>query len=393
MNPNPNAVQLVASGGERVGRGWIENKGMDVTMKITAGATAILAALISFFVTAQAVSALLWRVGLEAHDLSVRVKPAIEDKNTDVLFIGTSHMTFGADPVTFDSVMAEKGHPTRSYNIAYEGESIVEMQSVLERFFDAHPCCVKYVVMEVDFSAFGSIHSPRSIRAISFFDVVNAARFLRYYDNKVFQSTPILTPSEYRRNILTALAIHYTNAGLASVWLGSDAAIGREHRYDAEAFRRGVVFYDNTLKFSDETARNNYIRDIDGLANANSEVGLNVVTDYQVHLVLAVAALVRSRGAEPVLIRMPYVGYAALGIGLLNKLHAWCRDAAPLLMDFGNPNSYEWLYDAEYRFDTNHLNTKGAIRFTNLLANQMVAAMEEGSLPMTSRPICTGPSS
>ena len=123
------------------------------------------------------------------------------------------------NPLVFDVELSRRGHFSRSYNLANDGQSVIETQYSLERLFDAAPCCVKLVVAEIDFATFGPLGVPQSYRSRSFFTAVNAIRYLRYYNNASFQPGPEYSTAEYVRRILTGTALHYTNAGIFKFWI------------------------------------------------------------------------------------------------------------------------------------------------------------------------------
>ena len=338
--------------------------------------------LISLAVTAHVASMLLWSSSLQRHVLWAKVRPVVAESGADFLFIGTSRVELGVNPLVFDQEMNLHGLATRSYNMASAGESIVEIRSVLDRFFSDRPCCVKYVAMEADLAAFGLVHAPSSIRAIDFFDLQNAIDFFKYYLNIQFQSDPVLSTAQYTENILEAALLHYSNLGLANFLIDADRYTMYDDLYDADNRLRGFRTYDTSLtdEFAhDAGARARYLEALSYMDPKidDSLVNQDLVSDYQIHLVSEMASLVRSHHANLILLRLPQVAYWNLSEAFINKLRSSCN-ALPPILDFGYPPENPILFDAANRFDEDHLNQRGATIFSKLLADRVAAVVAGG---------------
>ena len=81
------------------------------------------------------------------------------------------------------------------------------------KLFDEKPCCIKYVFVEPDYASLLIIRQPDTLRAISFFNVTNAYRAVRFVE------FPDKAPLEYTwlqclSNIFKSVWRHYSNIGL-----------------------------------------------------------------------------------------------------------------------------------------------------------------------------------
>jgi hypothetical protein len=343
--------------------------------------------LICLGLTGHVASLLLWSTSLQRYALWAKIRPVVAEGNIDFLFIGTSRVELGVDPVVFDQGVSLHRLGTNSYNIASAGESIVEMYSMLDRFFSVHPCCVKYVAIEPDLAAFGLVHAPTSVRAINFFDIQNAMKFLKYYREIQFQSNPILSTSQYTENIFEAALLHYSNLGLANFLIDADRHNVYDKLYDGDDKLRGFQPYDTSL--ADEFVHNAGARARyqDALSSMNPSIdnsleNQNLVSNYQVHLVSEIASLVRRHHANLIFLRLPQVAYWNLSESFIIRLRGSCN-AIPAFLDFGYPAENPILFDAANRFDEDHLNRRGATIFSKLLADRIALILADAETPIT----------
>jgi hypothetical protein len=351
--------------------------------------------LLSWLLISQAISYALNATGLEEYSVWAKTKEVIADRRANLVFIGSSHVHYAANPVVFDEEMSKKGYSFRSYNLANDGQSVVETQYILEKLFASSACCIKFVIVEVDFATFGPMGPPQTIRARTFFNVLNAIRYWRYYHGAVFHpQAPGIDPAEYNRKILTATALHYSNAGIFKFWFDHirSRLAGQENRPDPAL--RGYASTTEMLaaRFTSDAQRDEYQASLDymsKLAVTPEEIAAtNVITNYQFDLVISLASFVRSKGAELILLRTPMTGYFGVEAIFLAKHQAWCNQV-PLLLDFGIPSEHPALFDPRNRFDADHLNQDGAAIFTRGLADRFASLLDADALPL-GQPVCRG---
>ncbi len=353
--------------------------------------TTALVCLVAFVSVSQSLSYLLNKTGLDDYTVWAGAKDVAANSETNLVFIGSSHIHLGINPAVFDAEMAQRGHFSRSYNLANDGESIVEIRHSLERLFDAVPCCIKFVIAEVDFGTFGPMGATQSIRGRTFFNVSNAIRYLKYYGNSSFQPLPTMTNSKSQLKIFAGVATHYTNAGVFKFWL-------EQFRHHSPKNNRAKPplrgFNPTTLTFAanlkDDAARARYRDGLavmsDWAATPEQIAATDVISPYQFALTTSLAAYVRSKGAELVLVRPPMVGYFGVEALFIAKQKAWCPNA-PLILDFGIPKEYPELFDPDNRYDADHLNQDGAEIFSRLLADRF-ASLLTSDVPLASRRLC-----
>jgi len=67
----------------------------------------------------------------------------------DVVFVGSSHVIFMVDPEVFDAEMAARGHPVKSYNMAFEGMSAIPANEVLRQVLKVPGARPRWVFAEL----------------------------------------------------------------------------------------------------------------------------------------------------------------------------------------------------------------------------------------------------
>lgn len=68
--------------------------------------------------------------------------------NFDTLFVGSSRIYHGVDPVTFDRTMREHGHATHSFNFAMDGLNTAEGFGLVRHVLGLHPRKLKTIFFE-----------------------------------------------------------------------------------------------------------------------------------------------------------------------------------------------------------------------------------------------------
>src|SRR5215217_1118604 len=97
--------------------------------------------LLSWLLISQTISYVLYATGLEEYSVWAKTKEVVADGRTNLVFIGSSHVHYAANPVVFDDEMSKKGYHFRSYNLANDGQSLLETQYILEKLFASSACC------------------------------------------------------------------------------------------------------------------------------------------------------------------------------------------------------------------------------------------------------------
>ena len=92
------------------------------------------------------------------------------------------------------------------------------------------------------------------------------------------------------------------------------------------------------MKFKSDAERQNYYVGLENqakvLTTPEQVSATNVISKYHFELIISLAAYVRSKGAELVLVRPPLLGYFPVHEVVHAKHAAWCHNV-PLYVDFG----------------------------------------------------------
>lgn len=344
-------------------------------------------ALCGFLIVEHGIHLFVARLGFtDKYAVGVALERALAKPDTSVLFVGTSRIKFGLDPALFDNDMRKSGFATVSYNLGVAALSFVEMEYLIDQYFAAHPCCVKYVFLEPDMVQEASLREPNSIRSISFFNLSNALRSFIYIWGERETPPPHASIWTFAKYILIPTIRHYTNAGAFQSFLN-------DHHDDfrAQADLNGYISQVKTgPKLSDRLDRDaslhkQYYETLDQLSKPYSP---DHVSDQQVAQFMKLAAFVRSKGAEPIVLRPPQFIYAQQSASMIARIEAACSGSL-IALDFGRPAANPELYDPKNRIDFDHLDGSEAERFTSMVANKFAEALESGALKAAG-PSCLG---
>jgi hypothetical protein len=323
----------------------------------------------------------------EGYGIAARMRHLAEHRGDyDLLFLGSSTIRNGVWPARFDARLAARGHSVRSFNLGAGAVNGYEMTFMLERVLALDPPRLRWVVMEL------LPWDPRTLIGRN-----------RFTDRVVFWHSPAVT-----LDVLAVLArwplparvrvelggLHLAHAAwrFASLGRGGDAAaalLGVDSDRDAEdahvADWRGFEAPDRNLNPRREQARARFLRELPGWrarirridAENTSAQGMartaaarRVTSEIDLRLLRRQVALVRERGARPLFV-VPPVAAATPVIYALDE-----EGLLPDLLAYNQPLRHPALYREENRFDATHLNERGAIAFSLLLADDFADWLE-----------------
>jgi hypothetical protein len=340
--------------------------------------TPIALAILSFLIVAQGINALALRLGFgDKYAVGTALDRAISAPGTTVLFVGTSRVKYGLDPILFDATMKAKGFHTVSYNLGVPALSFVEMEYLIHEYFKQRPCCVKYVFLEPDIIQEASLREPNSVRSILFFNASNALRNFTYILQEKETPPPPVSKWILAKYVLIPLFRHYTNAGIFQSFLDDT-----HDNFRAQASLNGFISlaasHDRlSHKFeADASLRSKYDEMLGELSAPYSGAR---ISNKQLVRFLDLMDYIRYNGAKPVVLRPPQLIYALHSAAVVERIQAACSDAIPVL-DFGRPSDNEELYDPQNRVDYDHLAFETAERFTQLVADRFAALLDAGAL-------------
>ena len=284
---------------------------------------------------------------------------------------GSSHIHNGFDPRTFDSALADGQLPTQSINMAISGGSQGEQYVMAKHFLASKasppsPACHPMILLEINAGAnFQSAHLTHP-RAINIYDhalvsllgdfVSSDLPFYRYVGRAAFA---------YMEE-----AMHYLNVGmLASRWL--------PHRYDLETIalqtaedRRGLLTEPPAP--SDVVAVAQAFRDKPEQAGAQPAQVMRGAASM-------VAALRQQAGGSA--FDYVYIVAPKLTDLVAYETYPACinvGDTKVRVINVAQPPLYPELYKPDVWRDPGHLNGRGAVEYTRLLAKEIAATAPVG---------------
>jgi len=295
------------------------------------------------------------------------------DQRPDVIFVGPSHIATSIIPEVFDAEFS-KYQKVHSYNFALGGADVPEIEFVLDKLFATGPCCIKYVVIFPEFGLTNLAKYPDAIRAIDYFDVVNAFRywsFLRAFDPNV---PPQIDLVEYARNIAFATLRHYSNIGLGLSLLGIP-----KHELEppnSPEFRWSARGHLENERVAPEAE---WHKHLDEYTSQSPGYRDQAIPDELFSSVTSIIDLVERHGARAIMVRPPSIWMWHFDLSLVRKFREKCP-AGPPLLDFGDPAAYPELYERRNHIDDAHLNTRGAAIWSRILADQIGELVRSGRL-------------
>ena len=338
--------------------------------------TPVALALLSFLIVAHIISALALRLGFgDKYAVGVALERALDASDTTALFVGTSRIKYGLDPILFDAAVRSRGYRTTSYNMGVPALSFVEMEYLIHEYFAKRPCCVKYVFLEPDMVQEASLREPNSVRSILFFNASNALENFIYILQEKETLPPPISKWIFVKYVLIPFFRHYTNAGIFQSFLDDT-----HDNFRAQATLNGYISlaasHDRlSQKFdADASLRGQYDAMLSELAAPYSGAR---ISNKEFARFLELMDYIRSKGAQPIVLRPPQFIYALYSAAVVDRIHATCSDAFPVL-DFGSPANNKELYDPQNRVDYDHLNYEAAERFTQMVAHRFAKLLDAG---------------
>jgi hypothetical protein len=312
-------------------------------------------------------------IGLKGIEAKTR-EAAVE--RPDVIFMGPSHIVAGIIPEIFDAELSRYAKVS-SYNLALGGHSVPQIEKSLKRFFAVNPCCVKYVIFYPGFEL-TEIARAVDTGSIAYFDVLSAVHYwslLRDYDPT---PAPHLDLSGYARAIIVSTLSHYTNFGMGwFMFFGVSQPVADTRsllRFDNRWRPRGFFALDKAVPASDIKPWLASIEDLKNQQFTGHAISSGMFSDVE-----SIIAVIQQHGAQAIVVRPPTLWQWPYASSFVRKYKQECPDGPPLL-DFGDPAAYPELYEAQNHFDGAHLNTRGAVLWSRILADQVGELIRSGRL-------------
>lgn len=276
----------------------------------------------------------------------------------DTLFVGSSRFYHQIIPQQFDAEVMKAGGRTKSFNFAYDGMWPPESFYFLRRILALHPPRLKWVVFDLmDINTQLDDRNNTTLRMAYWHDFEHTRIAVR----EIAESRR--KPSQKRDLIERHLRLcvqHVLNIGRGSDLLQTRLAPApkKKRRYSWDQHDGWEVGPDRLM----EGAKlQEYL---DAVARMGFGLAPNPVRPVFRDALAELIADVRRAGAEPIFVIAPTINPVENYTNVPGDVPVWA---------FNDPNQFPQLFAPDRHYDAWHLNEKGAIEFTSLLAERFNA--------------------
>ncbi|MEW6744969.1 MAG: hypothetical protein AB1486_19620 [Planctomycetota bacterium] len=293
----------------------------------------------------------------------------------DVLFLGNSHVYRGVDARAFDARMAELGHPVRSYNLGGQAMMFPELDFTVRALLERPPSRLSWLFLDLSFGWVIDQRNFGSGRVIWWHDL----RALWLACRLVLDSgRPWTERLEFLTHHLADYASRLTNQGRGLDYVrwrlsgrggSADELIGHDRGFQELAIGLADAADQRTRRFSAFLAR--YTKWVLDLSKKPTE--FVPLLGEPAHRMRELLTRLEEHGIRPVLYMPPYLK------NQVPQLASTASGRTETVFLFNQPACYPQLYQAEQRFDANHLNGAGARLFSTLLAEEFARSLEQTS--------------
>jgi hypothetical protein len=275
----------------------------------------------------------------------------------DVLFIGSSRFYHQIIPPQFDAAAVAAGVKLESFNFGYDAMWPPESYYLLRRLLELRPSRLKWVVIDLmDIQTQLDERNESTLRTAYWHDVPHTILALREILSSKLQSAK-------KRELLEK----HARLGIAhALNLGRGADL-TNRLFAPKPARRKPFTWAKYAGFEAEPAA--------GLTGPAREEFLDRVASLRARLapstprpifreaLSGIIRDVRRAGAEPIFVIAPTLN--------VSENFESVPDGAALI-PLNNPTEFPELYDPDHHYDPWHLNEKGAVDFTAILARRFL---------------------
>jgi hypothetical protein len=355
---------------------------------------------LAFLATARVIGIFLLPTLIDQNLLEAKVHQVLRYPDTNLVAIGPSYVDIGFEPGTFDGEMAALGgEQIHSFDLGLNGLSLIEMRALLERLFEVKPCCIKYVVMTPCYECLVITRNLDSVRSIVFFDWRHSVDFIRYILEYAVEPEEQFSKAYKIENILESMFRHYTNVGLISIRLrpggleepdmlsndfwdhrGTRGNGRTEHTMDAKT----AAAYEHNMP-DYVASRAERLQSLE--TDPQSGKYPNLVSEAMFQVFVDQVRFLRSKGVQVLVVIPPNTWWWHFHVAFIARLHEHCGDEIPFI-DFGDEQRWPELFlPPSIREDDSHMNAKGAVIWSKILADQFAKARE---MPLRQdMPVCS----
>lgn len=297
----------------------------------------------------------------------------------DTLFIGSSETFRHVIPEIIDARMAERGFPTKSFNLGGPAMTGFEADHVLREALPLLRPNLRNVLIEPGIWRHKMQgKNRRSVRSKNWHTVRQTFGTL---EMAYALDEPLLRRIHFALGHLQILAWRLSNYGdgerLFDGFLGTPPTQSTSAEYVAEG--RGYQPLEEDSNEVVMARRRTLLEDSKQYEKAIGLLERANRTSTPTRLINERAladqvALIRATGIEPVF----FVPPGSFGTPYAFDLHE--EGLIPHLLSFNHPDRYPELYRLDRRYDANHLNREGAEQFSRLLADRWADLIESGAL-------------
>jgi len=337
-----------------------------------------------FLLTSLAFAALCPRSGPSYPESSILASKlehlARVREGLDLLFIGSSRVYRGVDPVLFDRLAAERGHELRSFNLGVPNLGGLELAYLLEDLLGPPTDRPRWVVVDPGgLQVRVEIENLESARVVNWHDARHTALVLellwgsdRSPSKKVRYGWRHLFAAGRRyarlgegvEELESRLGAREAHAPVASPLLGpaADGFRSLEDFPPDDPAWPGLV--ERRRDFEAELEE--YWEAVRKQAARHREE-IEPLSDFERGYLRRLCAGIEAAGATPIFIVSPRHDGRALYLQRAAE-----EGVIPVLFDYSDPERQPELYSEEMRYDGGHLNASGAQHFTRLLAADLL---------------------
>lgn len=283
----------------------------------------------------------------------------------DTIFIGSSRVRRQISPAIFDARMREQGVPTRSYNLGIDAMTFPELGYVLELFLERKPRRLRFVVADLNAlrRKLGPANEAESLRAVYWHDLRRTAEVCEAIWLDASKGEPWSEALPLIQGHLALMLRHYSNLGRGTEFLPwATRPDGRQIKREKKS--RGFYPVDAVIPQLDRAAYE------DQMALKRTSGDRPMTLDPVLERSLQqFTARVESVGARAFF----FVG-ATMSTRRLPQPQA-INGLRPVTFIFDDPSRFPELFNAEHRYDLQHLNRRGAEIFTAMLADSVAAQL------------------
>lgn len=275
----------------------------------------------------------------------------------DLLFVGSSRFFHQIDPHQFDARLAELGCPNvHSFNFGVDAMWPPESFYVLRKILRLRPPKLRWVVIEMmEINVKDIKLNPTTMRHAYWHDW----RHTRLACEALIGSK--FSPQQ-KWDLALGHFAHFARTSL-NFGRGADWLEGRLTLVKKSTSAKGWISADGFEPLPNRSMSATEIADYErAVARSRQKMKPQPLPPPSRKAFTELIQEIRALGAEPIFIVTPT---------LLKMENITEAPNGATLFTFNDPNAYPELFEVAERYDTGHLDAKGAVKFTDLLATRV----------------------